>query len=56
MGSGEERWAINKLTEVNGALWKPNPEIEDQRIYCNVKVPNGTGPVTPVVIGEGHEL
>ena len=37
-GSDEERWNIKKLSEVRGTPWKPNPEVEDQNIYCNVKI------------------
>jgi hypothetical protein len=56
MGSNEERWNVKKLNEIKGTPWKPNPEVEDSRIFCNVKVPSDTGPVTPVVTGRGQEL
>ena len=41
---------------MEGLPWKPNPEVEDQNIYCNVKLPMDSSPVERLFEGSKSEL
>ena len=56
MGSNDERWSFEKINMIRGTPWKPNPEVEDANIYCNVKLPNNSNPVDPVISGSSNDF
>ena len=56
MGCEEERWSARKINELKGTPWKPNPEVEDANLYCNVKLPIDNTPVEPTMTGGSTEV
>ena len=42
----EVRWNAQSLKEIRGAPWKPNPDVDDPEVHCQVRVPNESGPIT----------